>query len=124
MPTPAPGRINNGNFNVVTGAPLPDGPFYNTSAIRFAAITDGLSNTAGYSETILGNNINTTPGQFAAVDSQRQFALFNYLEILLTFPASYFLPPSTYRSPLCHPDRVVGRPGPRMVARQLHHGVV
>ena len=57
-----PGTINSGNFNIVAGAQLPDGPFYNTSAIRFAQITDGLSNTTGYSETIMGNNITTTRG--------------------------------------------------------------
>ncbi len=56
------GTLNNGNFNIVSGSPLPDGPFYNTSTVRFAYVTDGLSNTAGYSETIMGNNINTSPG--------------------------------------------------------------
>ena len=76
------GTINSGNFNVVAGAALPDGPFYNTSAIRFAAITDGLSNTTGYSETIMGNNINTSPGSSPPADSRRQFALFNTSEIL------------------------------------------
>ncbi|MHC5544758.1 DUF1559 family PulG-like putative transporter, partial [Singulisphaera rosea] len=56
------GTLNNGSFNVLSGAVRPDGPFYNTSAIRFAAISDGLSGTAAYSETILGNNVTTSPG--------------------------------------------------------------
>ena len=105
------GTINNGNFNVVAGAVLPDGPFYNTSAIRFAAITDGLSNTAGYSETIMGNNVNTSPGSSPPSDSRRQFALFNTSEILLTFPSSYFLPPSTSVPPCATPDQWSGDRG-------------
>ena len=105
------GTINNGNFNVVAGTALPDGPFYNTSAIRFAAITDGLSNTAGYSETIMGNNVNTSPGSSPPSDSRRQFALFNTSEILLTFPSSYFLPPSTSVPPCATPDQWSGDRG-------------
>jgi prepilin-type N-terminal cleavage/methylation domain-containing protein/prepilin-type processing-associated H-X9-DG protein len=105
------GTLNNGNFNVVTGAPLPDGPFYNTSAIRFAAIVDGLSNTAGYSESILGNNINATPGTSPPTDFRRQFALFTVSETLLTFPASYFLPPSTNVPPCSAPNEWCGDRG-------------
>ena len=103
--------INNGNFNIVSGAPLPDGPFYNTSAVRFAAITDGLSGTAGFSESILGNNINTSPGSSPPSDSKRQFALFNTSETLLTFPASYFLPPSIMVPPCATPDTWAGDRG-------------
>jgi prepilin-type N-terminal cleavage/methylation domain-containing protein/prepilin-type processing-associated H-X9-DG protein len=105
------GTINNGNFNVVAGAQLPDGPFYNTSAIRFAAITDGLSNTAGFSETIMGNNINSSPGTSPPADSRRQFALFNTSEILLTFPASSFLPTSTWVPQCAIPDQWSGDRG-------------
>jgi prepilin-type N-terminal cleavage/methylation domain-containing protein/prepilin-type processing-associated H-X9-DG protein len=105
------GTINNGNFNVVTGAALPDGPFYNTSAVRFAGITDGLSGTVGFSESILGNNINTSPGSSPPSDSKRQFALFNTSEILLTFPASYFLPSSTNIPECSTPDQWSGDRG-------------
>jgi prepilin-type N-terminal cleavage/methylation domain-containing protein/prepilin-type processing-associated H-X9-DG protein len=105
------GTINNGNFNIVTGAALPDGPFYNTSATRFAGIVDGLSNTTGYSETIMGNNINTSPGSSPPSDPRRQFALFNTSEILLTYPASYFLPPSTSVPPCATPDQWSGDRG-------------
>ncbi len=87
------GTINNGNFNVVSGASLPDGPFYNTSAIRFAQITDGLSQSAGFSETVLGNNINTASGASAS-NATRQFVFFP-VTTLTTWPASYFLPPAT-----------------------------
>jgi prepilin-type N-terminal cleavage/methylation domain-containing protein/prepilin-type processing-associated H-X9-DG protein len=104
------GTINNGNFNVVSGTPLPDGPFYNTSAVRFSAITDGLSATAGYSETVLGNNINT-PGTSGPTDPRRQFALFNTSETLLTFPASSFLPPSPTVPPCASPDQWSGDRG-------------
>jgi prepilin-type N-terminal cleavage/methylation domain-containing protein/prepilin-type processing-associated H-X9-DG protein len=105
------GILTNGNFNIVAGSPLPDGPFYNTSTVRFAAITDGLSNTAGYSETILGNNINTSPGTSRPADPKRQFALFNTSETLLTIPASLFLPPSTNIPPCATPDQWAGDRG-------------
>jgi prepilin-type processing-associated H-X9-DG protein len=105
------GTINNGNFNIVSGAPLPDGPFYNTSAVRFAAITDGLSGTAGFSESILGNNINTTPGSSPPSDPRRQFALFNTSEILLTFPSSDFVLPSVTVPPCATPDQWSGDRG-------------
>ena len=117
------GTINSGNFNVVAGAQLPDGPFYNTSAIRFAAITDGLSNTAGYSETIMGNNITTNPGSGPPANAKRQFALFNETTIT-NIPPALFLPPNTLLADLSHTGHLGRRPGPRMVARQLHHGVV
>ena len=37
-----------------------DGVFYDRSAVRFADITDGLSNTAAYSETIKGTGSDTS----------------------------------------------------------------
>jgi type II secretory pathway pseudopilin PulG len=45
------------------GMPPPDGVFYGNSAITFAAITDGLSNTSFFSERILadGNNAIVSP---------------------------------------------------------------
>jgi prepilin-type processing-associated H-X9-DG protein len=104
------GTINNGNFNIVSGSPLPDGPFYNTSTVRFAAITDGLSGTAGFSETVMGNNINT-PGTSPPSDPRRQFALFNTSETLLTFSSSYFLPPSFTIPPCATPDQWCGDRG-------------
>ena len=106
------GTINNGNFNVVAGAQLPDGPFYNTSSVKFAAILDGLSNTAAMSETVLGSNINTTPGTSPPSQFARQFALFNTSGTLTSsFPASAFLPPNTY-IPACNtPDQWAGDRG-------------
>ncbi len=98
------GTINSGNFNVVAGAQLPDGPFYNTSAIRFAAITDGLSNTAGYSETIMGNNITTNPGSGPPANAQRQFALFNETTIT-NIPPALFLPPNMFFRSVSHRTR-------------------
>jgi prepilin-type N-terminal cleavage/methylation domain-containing protein/prepilin-type processing-associated H-X9-DG protein len=45
------------------GMPAPNGVFYGDSATTFAAITDGLSNTALYSERVLadGNNAIVSP---------------------------------------------------------------
>ena len=97
------GTINSGNFNVVTGAQLPDGPFYNTSAIRFAAITDGLSNTAGYSETILGNNINTVAGEFPAFGLEEAICPVQYVRNPIDLPAVLFPAAEHVRSPLLHP---------------------
>ena len=104
------GTINSGNFNVVAGAQLPDGPFYNTSAIKFAQITDGLSNTAAYSETIMGNNINSSPGSAPPSNSRRQFALFNTTTIT-KIPAAQFLPPATFLSACLTPDQWSGDRG-------------
>ena len=100
------GTINNGNFNVVVGAALPDGVFWNTSSIRFAAITDGLSNTVAYSETVKGTGSATvSPGGSPPRDVRRQFALFNTSGTLATFPASAFLPPSTTIPNCATPDQ-------------------
>ena len=92
------GTINSGNFNIVAGAQLPDGPFYNTSKVSFSQIRDGLSNTAAYSETIMGNNINT-PGSGPSLDPRRQFALFNTTTIT-KIPADQFQLPNKYL-PVC-----------------------
>jgi prepilin-type N-terminal cleavage/methylation domain-containing protein/prepilin-type processing-associated H-X9-DG protein len=100
------GTINNGNFNVVVGAALPDGPFYNTSAIRFAQITDGLSQTAAYSETIMGDgSAGPYPGSSPAPNARRQFALFNTSGTLSTYPAASFLLPNTSIPQCATPDQ-------------------
>jgi prepilin-type N-terminal cleavage/methylation domain-containing protein/prepilin-type processing-associated H-X9-DG protein len=96
------GTLNNGNFNVVSGAPLPDGVFWNTSSIRIANVTDGLSNTVAFSETVKGNGQANTS---AIGDSRRQFALFNTSGYLTgSLPASSFLPPSTFVAGCAKPD--------------------
>lgn len=97
------GTVNSANFNVVPGAPLPDGPFYNTSAIRFAQVRDGLSNTAAYSETILGNGVNSAAAGAPPQNAKRQFALFNQTTIT-NIPPAQFLPPNTYISACNNPD--------------------
>lgn len=104
------GTINSGNFNVVAGAQLPDGPFYNTSAVRFAQISDGLSNTAAYSETIMGGNIISSPGSSPPSNAKRQFALFNTTTIT-NIPPSQFLPPNTYLQVCLTPDQWAGDRG-------------
>jgi prepilin-type processing-associated H-X9-DG protein len=106
------GTLNNGNFNIVAGAQLPDGPFYNTSTVRFAAITDGLSGTVGFSETVLGNDINTSPGSSPPADGKRQFALFNTSGYLTgSLSPSLFQPPNTFL-PVCFtPDQWSGDRG-------------
>jgi prepilin-type N-terminal cleavage/methylation domain-containing protein/prepilin-type processing-associated H-X9-DG protein len=104
------GTTNSGNFNIVAGATLPDGPFYNTSRVRFAAITDGLSQTAAYSETIMGNDVNTSPGSAPPSNARRQFALFNTTTITTINPA-LFLPPNTYLQVCLTPDTWAGDRG-------------
>jgi prepilin-type N-terminal cleavage/methylation domain-containing protein/prepilin-type processing-associated H-X9-DG protein len=97
------GTINSGNFNIVAGGQLPDGPFYNTSSIRFSQITDGLSGTAAYSETVLGNNITSNPGSSPPLYAKRQYALFNETTITNISP-TLFLPPATYLTACLTPD--------------------
>jgi prepilin-type N-terminal cleavage/methylation domain-containing protein/prepilin-type processing-associated H-X9-DG protein len=104
------GTLNSGNFNIVSGAPLPDGPFYNTSAVTFAQITDGLSNTVGYSETTLGNNITTSPGTSPPANPLRQFALFNETTIT-NIPPAQFLPPNVFLTTCLTPDNWGGDRG-------------
>jgi prepilin-type N-terminal cleavage/methylation domain-containing protein/prepilin-type processing-associated H-X9-DG protein len=104
------GTINSGNFNIVAGAPFPDGPFYNTSAVRFAAITDGLSQTAAYSETIMGNDVSTTPGSSPPSNARRQFAFFNATTITNISPTLFVLP-NTYLQVCLTPDAWAGDRG-------------
>ena len=104
------GTLNSGNFNIVAGAPLPDGPFYNTSVVRFAAITDGLSNTVGYSETIMGNDISNSPGSSPPSNAKRQFALFNETTITNLNP-TLFLPPNMFLQTCFTPDTWAGDRG-------------
>jgi prepilin-type processing-associated H-X9-DG protein len=49
------GTLNGGSFKIISGAPLPDGVFYDQSDVRLADITDGLSRTVAYSETLKGS---------------------------------------------------------------------
>ena len=96
------GTLNNGNFNVVAGAALPDGVFYNTSNTHIADVTDGLSGTVAFSETVKGNG--QTNGS-TLTDSRRQFALFNTSGYLTgSLPASAFLLPSTSVAACAKPD--------------------
>lgn len=106
------GTINNGNFNIVAGAQLPDGPMYNTSSVRFAQITDGLSSTTAYGETVLGTGTNTTPGSVPPANAKRQFALFNTSGYFTnTLPASQFVLPSTFIPSCQTPDTWAGDRG-------------
>jgi prepilin-type processing-associated H-X9-DG protein len=55
------------------GAEPIDGVFFDCSAVRFAEVFDGLSNTAAFSETIKGNGVNTSPST-ASIDLKYQYA--------------------------------------------------
>jgi prepilin-type N-terminal cleavage/methylation domain-containing protein/prepilin-type processing-associated H-X9-DG protein len=67
------GSINGGSFRTDAGPQIPEGVFFDRKAIRLAEISDGLSNTAAFSETIKGTGT-TTPGA-TPQDPRRQFAL-------------------------------------------------
>ncbi|WP_435018290.1 DUF1559 domain-containing protein [Tundrisphaera sp. TA3] len=54
------GTTNGGSIRQVDFAGVPDGLFYDVSAVRFADVTDGLSNTAAYGETLKGPGVDTT----------------------------------------------------------------
>jgi prepilin-type processing-associated H-X9-DG protein len=106
------GTINNGSFNVIAGGVVPDGAFYNTSAIRFAGVTDGLSNTTAYSESILGSGSNSSPGTAPPSNFKRQFALFNTSGYLgSSIPAAQFQLPNTYPTACLTPDVWAGDRG-------------
>jgi len=63
-----------GSFKASTTGLQPDGVFYDTSQVRIASITDGLSGTVAFSETIKGNGQDST-GTLPQ-DRLRQFAEF------------------------------------------------
>ena len=106
------GTINSGNFNIVAGAPLPDGPFYNTSAIRFAAITDGLSNTAGLQRDDHGQQHQYHAGQLPARELAAAVRAVQHVGLPdRNLPPAQFLPPNTF-IPVCFtPDQWAGDRG-------------
>jgi len=54
------GLQNGGSFRPEDGTQRIDGVFFERSAVRFPEITDGLSNTAAFSETIKGTGTDNT----------------------------------------------------------------
>jgi len=66
------GLANGGSFRPQDGPELVDGLFFDRSVVRFAEITDGLSSTAAYSETIRGTGTDTVGA--APADPLRQYA--------------------------------------------------
>ncbi|WP_406696911.1 DUF1559 domain-containing protein [Singulisphaera sp. Ch08] len=68
------GVFNGGDLRINTPLGSPDGLFFDMASVRFAEITDGLSQTAAFSETIKGSAIDTagpTP----------QYKLFQYAQV-------------------------------------------
>jgi prepilin-type N-terminal cleavage/methylation domain-containing protein/prepilin-type processing-associated H-X9-DG protein len=53
------GLQNGGSFRPEDGPEAIDGVFFDRSSVRFSQVTDGLSNTAAYSETIKGTGIDS-----------------------------------------------------------------
>ena len=54
------GLQNGGSFRSEDGPQSIDGVFFDRSAVRFADVTDGLSNTAAWSETTRGSGLDNT----------------------------------------------------------------
>lgn len=65
------GNQNGGSFRPEDGPQQIDGVFFDRSAVRFAEVVDGLSNTVAFTETIKGNGVDT-PGKIAQ-DRSRQY---------------------------------------------------
>jgi prepilin-type processing-associated H-X9-DG protein len=84
------GTINAGSFKVIAGQPQPEGVFYDTSQVRLADITDGLSRTVAFSETIKGNGRDSTGT--GPQDPLRQFAEFTANSSAPTTPAACVTP--------------------------------
>jgi len=66
------GLANGGSFRPTDGPELVDGLFFDRSAVRFSEISDGLSSTAAFSETIRGTGSDTSGAKPA--DPVRQYA--------------------------------------------------
>ncbi|WP_410001674.1 DUF1559 domain-containing protein [Singulisphaera sp. GP187] len=66
------GLANGGSFRPQDGPEMVDGLFFDRSCVRFAEISDGLSSTAAYSETIRGTGTDTSGAKPA--DRLRQYA--------------------------------------------------
>ncbi|AGA24651.1 DUF1559 domain-containing protein [Singulisphaera acidiphila] len=134
------GLQNGGSFRPQDGTEEIDGLFFDRSSIRFAAITDGLSNTAAFSETIKGDGIGSSG--LKARDPIRQYALGSGLPVTDSFCAgltmwlgtraqewgrgsftyttfNHFLTPNSASS-----DCISGATGGRMAARSFHSGGV
>ena len=54
------GTTNGGSIRQIDFTGIPDGMFYDLSAVRFADVTDGLSNTAAFGETLKGSGVHST----------------------------------------------------------------
>ena len=116
------GTLNNGNFNVVAGAALPDGIFWNTSNIRIADVLDGLSGTVAFSETVKGNGQTNTA---AIGDKSSPVRLLQHVRIPDREPpgVGFLTPEHQYRRVL-QAGCVGQRPRPRVVTREFHHGLL
>ncbi len=136
------GLQNGGSFRPQDGTEQVDGVFFEASAVRFAEVTDGLSNTAAFSETIKGNGIDSLaaspiskflqyaqgPGATAVTDDfcasamtlwngqrGREWARGSF--IYATFNHFYTPNAKAY-------DCISGNVGGRMAARSYHAGGV
>jgi prepilin-type N-terminal cleavage/methylation domain-containing protein/prepilin-type processing-associated H-X9-DG protein len=54
------GTTNGGSIRQIDFTGTPDGLFYDLSAVRFADVVDGLSNTAAFSESLKGSGVDST----------------------------------------------------------------
>src|SRR5262249_40889881 len=54
------GTTNGGSMRQIDFTGTPDGLFYDLSAVHFADILDGLSNTAAFGETLKGTGVDST----------------------------------------------------------------
>ena len=135
------GTRNGGDLRVNTPLGNPDGLFFDMASVRFAEITDGLSNTAAFGETVKGSYVDTagsTPQdrrlQYAQIPQNTaltdaacsappawngyrggEWARGSY--ILATF--NFYHPPNSRE-----PDCVSGNAIARTAARSFHRGGV
>ena len=80
------GSGKNGASRGPTIQPLPDGMFYNGSKTRFADITDGTSNTALASETLIGTN--AAPTNVAPTDPVVMERTYRWFQSATAFTAA------------------------------------
>ena len=135
------GQTNGGSIRAIDFTGIPDGLFYDLSSVRYAEITDGLSNTAAFSETLKGSGVDSNgpnpsdpvlqygqgPGGNAITDAfcQSLTAWFGtrgqeWARGSLSFATSNHAMTPNNRAPDCLSQFAIGR----LAARSRHPGGV
>ena len=78
------GTYNGGSFKIDAGPLLPNGIFYDRASVRFAEISDGLSNTVAISETLKGTGQDLSSVSLSQINVKTHIASIGTSATLLT----------------------------------------